>query len=278
MNSLAGFDVKIEFEDFEAIAKFAYDELGLNLGAGKVSLIRSRLRHRLGDLGIASLAEYCDLVGKPENQREKRYLVSALTTNVSSFFREPHHFDVLARTVWPNLREKSFNSQIRIWSAGCSYGQEPLSIAMSMLENLPAVAKNKTRITATDVDFNVVETAKRMDFEEVSTSGLSALRKRRFFNVRQDCTTRAYTARRCLAELVKFQEANLLSNAGCVHRQDVIFCRNVMIYFEKDTQGIVLNRLVSCLNPNGFLFVGHAERADHPSLRPLGGTAYIKAG
>ena len=276
MTAVEDFETNVELTDFQAMAKFAYDELGLILGPGKVALIRSRLRHRLRRLGMTSLSEYCDLVAAHGNQIEKRYVVSALTTNVSGFFREPHHFGVLAKTVWPKLREQTLNSKIRVWSAGCSYGQEPLSIAISLLEYFPNLPRNRIKITATDVDFSVIEIAKLMAFDHASVFGLSSLRQNRFFQVNESANGKIFTARRKISEMITFTEANLLSYVKEMPLQDVIFCRNVMIYFEKETQGHVLRKLVSCLKPGGFLFVGHAERADHPSLVPLGGTAYAK--
>ncbi|QFT59961.1 Chemotaxis protein methyltransferase [Sulfitobacter sp. THAF37] len=253
-------------DSFRAIAELAYRESGLTLADKKATMIQSRLRHRLRALGLPDFPSYCRFIQSDRGQDEHRHLISALTTNVSHFFRESHHFDTLRDLVAQRLPSLRAGGSLRIWSAGCSNGQEPLSIAMTLLDQAPDMHKLDLRILATDIDPNVVRFARAGIYPERLMNGVPDAMRARYFTVHQDdkAGEPCFAARPELKALIRYNPLNLLKPWPMKSRFDAIFCRNVVIYFDLETQCTLWPRLHQMLHKNGVLFLGHSERIAPP--------------
>lgn len=264
MNKLATYD-NIDPVSFDAIAKLTYSESGLLLAVEKKSMIQSRLRHRLKALNLSDFAQYSAFVCSEKGLEERRQMISALTTNVSHFFREKHHFDLLESNLHSVLLPKLKSSgSVRIWSAGCSNGQEAMSIVMTLLEIKPELANMNLKVLATDIDPQVLEFAKNAKYPERMTTGIPTNLIKKYFTCGEDLNERVFTAKDCLKALISFKELNLLSDWPMRQAMDVIFCRNVLIYFDQETQNRLWPRFRDLLAPGGLLFLGHSERIPDP--------------
>lgn len=264
MNKLTS-EVSIDPESFKAIAQLAYSESGLILAVEKTSMIQSRLRHRLKALSLSSFSQYSSFVCSDSGSDERRHMISALTTNVSHFFRENHHFDILEEQLRSRLLPKlKAGGSVRIWSAGCSNGQEAMSIAMTLLEAEPEIGKLNIKILATDIDAQVVSFAADACYPERLTSGIPTALSKKYFTLCENGSERFFSAKNTLRELISYRELNLLNDWPMRQQMDVIFCRNVVIYFDQKTQNKLWPRFRHLLAPDGFLFLGHSERIPEP--------------
>lgn len=248
-------------DDFNAIARMLYDDAGIALSESKASLVYSRLAKRLRALGLESFRDYCRLVAGSQGLSERQNMLAALTTNVTRFFREPHHFEHLKAKVLPELVARArARGRVRLWSAGCSTGQEPYSIALTMLDLLPDAASYDVRILASDIDPNVVATGRNAIYSDEAVQPVPpALRDRWMVRVK-DGGRDAWGCGEEMRRLVAFRELNLMGNWPMKGTFDVIFCRNVVIYFDEPTQARIWSRFAPLLNPGGRLYVGHSER------------------
>ncbi|MEP2474732.1 protein-glutamate O-methyltransferase CheR [Roseobacter sp.] len=273
-------DKHIDPASFKAIAQLAYRECGLQLAAEKMSMIQSRLRHRLRALDIADFEKYSSFVCSEQGRDERRHMISALTTNVSHFFRENHHFEVLRSTLTNDLIPKlKLGQSVRIWSAGCSNGQEALSIAMTALDCNPEILDLDFRILATDIDPKVIEFAQNSTYPERLTTGIPESFLKRFFSSQEKGGEIHFQAIEKVRKLVSFRELNLISSWPMKQKMDVIFCRNVVIYFDSETQSHLWPRFHQALKPKGYLFLGHSERIVEPQnvgFSTEGPTAYMR--
>lgn len=272
-------DLTFTDADFQSIARYAADAYGLSIKIEKKGLIYARLARRIRALGMEDFKSYCAFATGPNPGAEKEELLSALTTNVSSFFRERHHFDMLRQSVLPALRDKvASGGQLRIWSAGCSAGQEPYSIAATVFEVWPDAGQCDIKIFASDVDPRILQKAKSATYRAGDADGLQPQQKQNLFGtVRNDAET--VTVRQPLRDLVTFEQLNLISNWSLPYRCDIIFCRNVVIYFERTTQHRLWQRFSDALVPNGALYIGHSERLSGPAeshFKNVGITAFTK--
>lgn len=262
-------------EDYHAIARLVHDRTGIVLGAGKRWMLASRLTRALRRLGLPDFASYRRLLAGPGAEEEMAALTSAITTNVTSFFRGPDHFEALAALV-PTLRDKAARGQrIRLWSAGCSTGQEPCSMAMTLLGHWPEAAQADLRILATDIDADVIETARRGLFEADPPGGPGEKILRRFSTPGPAEGTLVMAP--AVRNLIRYEPLNLLAPWPFSGRFDAIFCRNVVIYFDGETRIRLWHRLADRIAPGGWLFIGHSERIDRPLapyLAPAGMTRY----
>lgn len=251
---------------FECIAGLAKREAGLAIAPAKAAMVRTRLARRLRMLKLTSFEAYCDHVQSPDGTDEMGQMISALTTNVSHFFREEHHFDSLRDDILPGLIARlQSGKRIRIWSAGCSNGQEPYSIAMTLREaNLPANADAK--ILATDIDPIVVAHAKRGFYPKQMISGLDEKRRSKFFDERSLDGESGWQAKPELKSLITFRELNLLRDWPMKGPFDAIFCRNVVIYFDAETQAKLWRRFAKVLAPDACMFLGHSERVSEDNM------------
>ena len=265
-------------EDFRRIAAILYADAGISLADSKATLVYSRLAKRLRTLGLASFRDYCTLIGERDGLDERQKMLAALTTNVTRFFREPHHFDHLKTKVLPKLVAKArAGGRVRLWSAGCSTGPEPYSIAMTLLEALPEAVDLDVRILATDIDTNVVATAREGVYSEEAISPAPLDSRRRWFRPEKGAGAISWRAGESLQSLISFRGLNLVAQPWPMKgRFDAIFCRNVMIYFDEPTQRDVVANLTARLLPGGQLYIGHSERvsADQADLVSDGLTTY----
>ncbi|WP_246035849.1 CheR family methyltransferase [Aliishimia ponticola] len=264
---------------FDALSKLAYDEAGLVLSDSKAAMIKSRLRHRLKALSIDNLEAYCNYVKSDAQQVERRHMISALTTNVSGFFREPHHFEQLKSDLVPRMAERIKNGEaVRIWSAGCSNGQEPYSIAMLLASEDPVFRSGDFRILATDIDPQVVAYGATGRYTEAQVAGLDDRQISQFTTQEEDQDGEIiYRVNDDLRRMIAFRELNLIGDWPMRRKFDAIFCRNVVIYFDGLTQERLWPRFGSLLKPDGFVFVGHSERITDPAFKSVGSTAYAFA-
>lgn len=252
--------------DFNAIARMLHDDAGIALSESKVSLVYSRLAKRLRALGLESFRDYCALVAGSTGLGERQNMLAALTTNVTRFFREPHHFEHLKTNVLPELVARArAGGRVRIWSAGCSSGQEPYSIALSVLDMLPEAAQYDFRILATDIDPNMIATGRAAVYSDEIAQPIPALLRDRWMVRVRDGARQAWGAGEAMRALVAFRELNLMAKWPMRGRFDVIFCRNVVIYFDEPTQARIWSRFAPLLNPGGRLYVGHSERVADPT-------------
>jgi len=273
-------DLPFSDADFRAIADLAQERFGLNLAESKKPLVYSRLSRRLKSRKVGSFSEYLVLLNRKDEEGERLELISALTTNVTSFFREQHHFDTLRDALVTELNAKAMMGQrVRIWSAGCSSGPEPYSIAMTVLDALPDAAGKDLRILATDIDPKIVKKAREGVYPNEEISGLQAAMRSRWTRACTDDPKRAVVSD-TLKSLITFNELNLMSDWPFHGPFDAIFCRNVAIYFNQETQQRLWQRFYAMLNPGGLLFIGHSERVTGPALQHLEGigiTSYRKS-
>jgi chemotaxis protein methyltransferase CheR len=244
-------------------------------------MVRTRLARRLRALKFKTFDEYCDHIRGPAGADELGMMISALTTNVSHFFREDHHFAMLREKVLPGLIQKAKSGQrVRIWSAGCSNGQEPYSIAMTLLEaGMPPGAD--MRILATDIDPNVVAHAREGIYPDSMATGIPDDLRRKYF---LETTHKGETAWQAVPDLkapIAFRVLNLLHDWPMHGSFDAIFCRNVVIYFDAETQDRLWSRFAKILRPGGWLFLGHSERISPKAMANFtncGVTAYQRNG
>lgn len=265
MNTQVQEGVTLDDESFRAIAELAYRESGLILVVEKSSMIQSRLRHRLRALGLNSFPAYCKLVQSDDGEAEKRHLISALTTNVSHFFRENHHFESLSDEVRKRLPTLRQGGELRIWSAGCSNGQEATSIAITLLELEPEIDKLNLRILATDIDPEVVAFARKAVYPERFMGGVPQPFVDKYFDrISNTDNEPAFQVKQKLRQMIRVNELNLLGEWPMRKRFDLIFCRNVVIYFDQKTQNALWPRYHEALKPDGTLYLGHSERIADP--------------
>lgn len=257
-------------EDFRHIANILHSHAGIALNDSKAALVYSRLAKRLRILGMRSFRDYCALVQGLDGVDERQAMTAALTTNVTRFFREPHHFDHLRDQVMPGLAERARRGErVRLWSAACSNGQEPYSMAMTVLAVLPEAAELDVRILATDIDPNMVAEGIAGIYSSEALEAAPALLRHRFFDKAEAHGAGMLSANETMRRLVAFKELNLIGDWPMRHRYDVIFCRNVVIYFDEATQERVWSRFTPLMTPGATLYIGHSERVSGPSMRQL---------
>jgi chemotaxis protein methyltransferase CheR len=246
-------------EDFACITRILRDSAGISLGPGKATLAYSRLAKRLRKLGLQSFADYCALIGAPEGSEELQTMVAALTTNVTRFFREPHHFDMLAAEFESRLSAKARRGEaVRIWSAACSNGQEPYSAAMAILDVLSDAVALDVKILATDIDPHMLAEAREGVYSVEAGQPIPAAMRSRFTAPGPDRST--FAVARPARDLVVFNPLNLIGSWPMRRKFDFIFCRNVAIYFDDPTQERLWSRLADATAPGGLLCIGHSER------------------
>lgn len=260
--------------DFERVRKLIYQHAGISLSPVKQDMVYSRLARRLRATGKASFVEYLDALEKNGGDEWERF-VNSLTTNLTSFFREPHHFPIFAE----HLRKIGTTRPIRVWCSAASTGEEPYSIAMTVQETFGANVSHVT-IMASDLDTNVLATAQKGVYPIERVEKLSPERLRKFF-LRGTGAQEGYVSIRPeLKKMIEFQRINLLDASYSVKGPlDVIFCRNVMIYFDKPTQYKILSRFAPMMQPDGLMFAGHSESFLHAAdlFKSQGKTVYALA-
>jgi chemotaxis protein methyltransferase CheR len=253
-----------------AIATILHDAAGIVIAPGKTSMVQSRLAKRLRALHLPDYASYIALVRSDAGTDERREMVSALTTNVTHFFREKHHFDTLRDAALPPLTARArTGGRVRIWSAGSSNGQEAYTIAMVLAELFPDFERFDIRILASDIDPTMIARGRAGRYPATAVEPVPTELQRKYFT---PCEGQ-FEVIPSLRELVSFRELNLHKNWPMSGKFDIIFCRNVVIYFDPPAQARLWQRFESQLAPGGWLFVGHSER-----IAPLAGSALTSGG
>ena len=261
MRPLSQSKLEMSEADFRAITDIAYKEAGLVFLPEKASLVCSRINRRLRKLRLNSFAEYTAFVTSDQGRDERRAMISSLTTNISNFFRESHHFDILRKEALPALLDRArAGGRVRLWSAGCSTGQEAYSMAMTLLDAAPDAASLDIKILATDIDPYVIAMAKQGFYDSRAVGGISSTLMEKFLSPAKNGPRDGYLISTEIQNLISFRELNLLRPWPISRSFDVIFCRNVVIYFDEKTQLSLWPRFESVTAPEGWLFVGHSER------------------
>lgn len=243
-------------EDFKWVKQRIHDQVGINLNDSKREMVYSRLARRIRKLGYSSFAQYRSLLQRDNNELIE--FVNAITTNVTSFFRENHHFEAMVNEILPELMIKNASTKtIKIWSAGCSTGEEPYSIAMTVMENVPSTWKVK--ILATDLDTTVLEKGRKGIYPIANVSGIPKAKLKRWFWRGKGANQDKVKINPVLQKIIEFRQLNLMGDWGVRDHFDIIFCRNVVIYFTKDTQRVLFERYANQLTDSGYLFLGHSE-------------------
>lgn len=244
----------LKAHEFQRICELAYKRFGLHLHAGKEKLVSARLGKLLRAGGFRSFDAYYEHVVADRSGAALTSMIDCLTTNHTSFLREPEHFRVLTGRILPEYRDRE---ALRVWSAACSTGEEPYSIAIMLLEALGRSPKPRIDILATDISTRALEIARHATYTRDRLAGLPGDLRARYFSQRAKEVT--YSLRKEVSSLVRFERRNLMEPFPSASSYSVIFCRNVMIYFDRDTRSGLVRRLRDCLEPGGYLLVGHAE-------------------
>ncbi len=260
--------------DFKHIAKLLRGETGISLSTEKGALVYSRLAKRLRALGLKSFKQYCALLESPEGGDELNLMISALTTNVTRFYREPHHFEHLKTHVLEPIAENiKRGGRLRLWSAACSSGEEPYTMALTILSVLPEAPSLDVRILATDIDPVVVEKGRRGVYPATAVEPIPTDLRRKYLSRQSDGQYSLGDAPRAL---IAFKTLNLLHNWPMRGPFQAIICRNVVIYFEEETQNQIWSKFNPLLDNGGRLYVGHSERVAVPGFKLDGVTTYQK--
>lgn len=240
-------------QDFSRVRKLIYQHAGISLSEAKSDMVYSRIGRRLRATGFNSFKAYLDNLEAQDDAAEWEAFTNALTTNLTSFFREEHHFPILAEHL------TKIKGPIRIWCSAASTGEEPYTIAMTACEAFGTL-KPPVEIIATDIDTNVLATASKGIYPYERVSKLSEERRQRFFQRGTGANDGAVRVRNELRSMIRFEQLNLLNDQWALKEPfDFIFCRNVMIYFDKPTQAKILNHFVPLMKPHALLFAGHSE-------------------
>lgn len=269
--SLVQGDYVMTAEDFRRITAMLHADSGIVMNEGKATLVYSRLAKRLRSLGLENFRSYCALVSSSEGVDERQQMLSALTTNLTKFFREPHHFDDLRTKVLPGLIARARRGErVRLWSAGCSNGAEPYSIGLTLLAAMPDAASYDVKVLATDIDFRMVAHAREGLYEANQIEGLPGELADRFGERSgRRGAGGTWRAGEALRDLISFRELNLLDRWPMGGRFDVIFCRNVCIYFDEPAQNALWVRFADQLSRGGTLYIGHSERLGPEAAKRL---------
>jgi len=245
-------------KDYQGFRVYLEKMCGIVLGDNKQYLVTSRLNKLLNEHKLSSLGELLTMLNKDQSRVLTNKIVEAMTTNETSWFRDSHPFNTLKDTIFPEMA-KSRRGSIRIWSAACSSGQEPYSISMSISEfqmSNPGALNSDVQIIATDISPAILEAADKGRYDDMAMArGLSPERKKKFFKE----TPNFWQVTPAIRSRIQFRPFNLLQNYSLLGRFDIIFCRNVLIYFSSESKREILEKMCRCLNPGGYLFLGGSE-------------------
>ncbi len=246
--------------DFESLRALARELAGINLTDGKRELVYGRVSRRLRQLSLTSFADYRALLAGPDGPGEIGEFINAVTTNLTAFFRENHHFEYLRDQVLAQrVADAQASRRIRVWCAAASTGEEPYSIAMTIAEAIPDWQRWDIRILATDLDTNVLKHAETAIYNEDRVRDMPRALLTKYFTRGAEGDAPRYKVKSELAQMITFRQLNLIQPLPMGGPLDVIFCRNVIIYFDKDTQRMLFGRMAPLQKPGATLFLGHSE-------------------
>ena len=277
-------DVPLTDKEFDALRTLIYDQAGICLRETKMALLKGRLTKRLRHYKYESFAQYYEhLTHKDPQGTELQEMINAITTNKTSFFRESHHFECLREQVLTPARQAAAQgkrSSLRIWSAGCSTGEEAYTIAITIAETLERLTTWDVKILATDIDTGVLEKGRRGIYPRDSVSDVPKAMLHKYFLSGKGKSSHLVQVKPALRNLVRFARLNLMEPWPFRGKFDAIFCRNVIIYFDRDSQRHVLEGFARYLKPNGRFFAGHSENLFWMGdfFHPVGHTVYVVGG
>jgi len=262
MTPLTAQTVDLTEKDFHKISDIVYEHCGINLYKDKKELIRARVakRFRLGN--FKTFSEYIKYVLEDKTGKEFSILIDSLSTNLTGFFREPRHFDFVRSEFLPLLLErkkKKRNLKIRAWSAGCSSGEEAYSLAMILLEATQGTNQWNVKVLANDISTTMLEIARKGIYEKERVEPVPSLLRQKYMIHHRKGNHKVFEVNQILRDTVTFKHMNLVKHWGISETLDFIFCRNVMIYFDKHTRAHLVNRFCDLLDSGGVLFTGHSE-------------------
>ena len=271
-------------KEFQRFSDFIYDTVGIKMPPAKKTMLEARLQKRLKTLNIETFEAYSDFVFSPAGlDTELVHLIDVVTTNKTDFFREPGHFDYLTNTALPAIighRENSLREPIRVWSAGCSSGEEPYTLAMVLSECAAARQDFRFSILASDISTRILDRARTAIYTEDRFEPIPFDFKRKYLLRSKDRTKSVGRIVPQLRSLVSFRRINFMDDdLGVAEKMDIIFCRNVVIYFDRATQETLMRKFYRQLRPGGFLFLGHSETLNglHVDFHAVASTVYRKA-
>lgn len=256
---------------FDFVAGLVKNKSGIVLASHKKDMAYGRLVRRIRALNMNDFDEYCSYIGDPNNSDELMEFVNAITTNLTRFFREEHHFDHLADLLKKYNKQK-MNSQLRIWSSACSSGMEPYSIAMTVADNLPALKSWDVKILATDIDTNMLAKSRDGIYKVSDMDNIPAKYHNKYCETDGD----KLIMNEKLKDIMRFNHLNLLESWPFNKQVDIVFCRNVIIYFDKDTQRQIFKKMSKQVKSGGYLYIGHSETLNNVSddFKLIGKTIY----
>lgn len=260
-------DEGLSSRNFDALSRYIYDYSGIKMPISKQTMLEGRLRRRLRATGVSNLNDYCDYLFKRGGMdKEAIFLIDAVTTNKTDFFREPKHFDYMVHTALPEMVAAG-HRRLRVWSSACSTGAEPYTLAMLLQDFVETTHGIDYRILATDLSTTVLQAAHRGIYPREMVQPVPIEMQRRYVMTARDPSHGDVRIHPHLRSTVGFARMNLMDSPYKVGEpMHMIFCRNVLIYFDKQTQAKVLSRLCDCLVPGGFLYIGHSETVAGVSL------------
>ncbi|HYM75354.1 MAG TPA: CheR family methyltransferase [Candidatus Dormibacteraeota bacterium] len=266
---------------FSKFQQLIYNEAGIWLATHKHALLTGRLARRLRLLGLSNMQEYYQLITQPDQQHERAVMIDCITTNETHFFREPRHFDFLEREVFPKWRQEAAAGErptrLRVWSAGCSSGEEPYSLAMLLLKHFPEANGWALEVLGTDISTRVLEKARTAMYPLEKSKDIPAEYLHTYMLKGKGDNKGVMKVSPELHRVVRFARVNLHSDSYPVLGSfDLIFCRNVLIYFDQESKGKVIRGILRHLSPSGLLFVGHSEHlgAIAPNLKTVAPTIH----
>ena len=262
MEILATQDIVLTDKDFLTISNLVYKHCGINLHDGKKELVRARLSKRLRTGNFRTFSDYIKYVLDDRTGEEFSMLIDVVSTNLTSFFREVQHFEFLQNKLLPEMldrKQKNRDFKIRTWSAGCSSGEEPYSIAITLLDSVKDRDRWNIKVLATDISTRMLQSAQTGIYDSKRIEPVSPQQKNRYLMMRKENGQKLFEVAPALKNIVFFNYLNLMQDWPIKGPLDFIFCRNVMIYFDKPTQQNLVSRFYDILGPAGTLFTGHSE-------------------
>ena len=266
-------------KDFKRFSEFVYNECGIKLTPAKKTMVQARLQKRLRALEFEGYEKYIEYLFSPQGMdKELHHLIDVVTTNTTEFFREPRHFDFLLNQVLPEWTSSRGPGAMSVWSAGCSSGEEPYTLAMVLSDFSGKSGGFRFKILATDISNQVLQKAVRGIYPADRARSIPHAFKKEYLLRSKEKGTNLVRIGPDIRRLVRFRRLNFMENFGFQEKMDVIFCRNVIIYFDHPTQKIVLNRFCDHLSKGGYLFIGHSESLAGMTLplRQVAPTIYCK--
>ncbi|WP_028578450.1 CheR family methyltransferase [Desulfomicrobium escambiense] len=246
--------------ELKQFSEFIYSELGIKITQAKKTMLQARLQRRLRTLNMRSYGQYLEYLQSLKGlEVELPQMVDAVTTNTTSFFREPRHFEFLSQTILPQWQKKNAGRVFTVWNAGCSSGEEPYTTAMTLMDYHERVSPLRFSIVATDISTDILHKAARAVYEEEKIATIPVEFRRKYLLRSKDKNMRMVRIAPELRETVSFRRLNFMDNFQFREKMDLIFCRNVMIYFDKKTQNELVQKFCNHLEPGGHLFIGHSE-------------------